>query len=82
MSVDRCLNRAFKSSANELYTRKEEINTHNERVFKSDTNQEIFSEVKQFADNGLVNSTNGDDLRQIKTSFKVGKLKEFIDFCV
>ena len=80
VSVDKCLNTAFRNSAKELYSQKESIQNCNEKVFKSETNKQIFSEVKQFADNGLVNSTNGDDLRQIKTSFKVGKLKEFIDF--
>ena len=74
MSVDRCLNRAFKSSANELYNRKEEIDNHNKQVFKSLTNKQIFSEVKQFGVNGL--SGNSDEIRQIKTSFKIDKLKE------
>lgn len=80
MAVDRCLNTAFKSSAKELYKKKESIDSHNEKVFKSETNEQIFSEVQQFAKNGLTNSTNNDDLRQIKSSFKVGKLKEEIDF--
>ena len=74
MSADRCLNRAFKSSANELYNRKEAINNHNELVFKSLTNKQIFSEVKHFGVNGL--SGNSDEIRQIKTTFKIGKLKE------
>ena len=79
MSTDRCLNRAFKSSANELYTHKEAINNHNELVFKSLTNKQIFSEVKQFGITGL--EGNSDEIRQIKTSFKIGKLKETeIDF--
>ena len=77
MSADRCLNRAFKNSAKELYTHKEAIDNHNELVFKSLTNKQIFSEVKQFGITGL--EGNSDDLRQIKTSFKIGKLKE-IDF--
>ena len=80
MAVDRCLNTAFKSSAKELYKKKESIDIHNEKVFKSETNEQIFSEVQQFAKNGFANSTNNDDLRQIKSSFKVGKLKEEIDF--
>jgi Na+-translocating ferredoxin:NAD+ oxidoreductase RnfC subunit len=74
MSADRCLNRAFKSSANELYNRKEEIDNHNKQVFKSLTNKQIFSEVKQFGVNGL--SGNSDEIRQIKTTFKIDKLKE------
>ena len=74
MSADRCLNRAFKSSANELYNRKEEINNHNKEVFKSLTNKQIFSEVKQFGITGL--EGNSDEIRQIKTTFKIGKLKE------
>ena len=74
MSTDRCLNRAFKSSANELYNRKEEIDNHNKQVFKSATNKQIFSEVKQFGITGL--EGNSDEIRQIKTSFKIGKLKE------
>ena len=36
--------------------------------------KQIFSEVKQFGTSGLAG--NSDDLRQIKTSFKVSKLKE------
>jgi hypothetical protein len=74
MSADRCLNRAFKSSANELYNRKEEIDNHNKEVFKSLTNKQIFSEVKQFGITGL--EGNSDEIRQIKTTFKIGKLKE------
>ena len=74
-SVDRSLNKAFKSSANELYTRKEEIDTHNKRVFQSAANKDIFSEVKQFAKKGFEHSYRGEELRKIQTSFKVSKLK-------
>ena len=76
ISVDKCLNTAFRNSAKELYSQKDSIESCNEKVFKSETNKQIFSEVKQFADNGLMNSTNTSELRQIKTSFKVGKLKD------
>ena len=79
ISADRCLNTAFKNSAKELYTHKEEIDECNEKVFKNATNKQIFNEVKQFGISGL--SGNSDDLRQIKTSFKVNKLeKKEIDF--
>ena len=79
ISADRCLNTAFKNSAKELYIHKEEIDECNDKVFKNVTNKQIFNEVKQFGISGL--SGNSDNLRQIKTSFKVNKLeKKKIDF--
>ena len=74
-SVDRSLNKAFKSSASELYNKKEEIDTANERVFQSSANNDIFSEVKQFAKKGFEHSYRGEELRKVQTSFKVSKLK-------
>lgn len=74
-SIDRSLNKAFKNSAKELYTRKEEIDSSNNRVFTSGTNKEIFSEVKQFSNKGFNHYHSQDDLRQVKTSFKISKLK-------
>jgi len=77
--VDKCLNKAFKHSAKELYKKKESIQNCNEKVFKSETNQQIFSEVKQFANNGL--NGNNEETRQLKSSFKIGKLKDrVLDF--
>ena len=73
--IDRCLNQAFKSSANELYNKKEEINNQNDKVFKSETNEEIFSEVKHFANKGFNHGTLPEELRKIKSSFKINKLK-------
>ena len=79
VSLDKCLNKAFKRSANELYNKKETIQNCNEKVFKSETNKQIFSEVKHFVHNGL--SGNNDDIRQIKSSFKLSKLKDrVLDF--
>ena len=80
-SVDRSLNKAFKSSASELYNKKEEIDTANERVFQSSANNDIFSEVKQFAKKGFEHSYRGEELRKVQTSFKVSKLKnKNVDF--
>ena len=79
-SVDRSLNKAFKSSASELYNKKEEIDTANERVFQSAANEDIFSEVKQFAKKGFEHKF-GNELRKVQTSFKVSKLKnKNVDF--
>lgn len=80
VSIDRSLNKAFKSSASELYNKKEEINETNERVFKS-INTKIFSEVKQFANKGFIHGC-GEELRQVKTDFKLSKLKNkvILDF--
>ena len=81
VSADQCLNKAFKKSANELYNRKEALNTHNNKMFVSEANRSVFKEVKSFADNGLINATITDDIRQIKTSYKVSKLKDrVVDF--
>ena len=80
-SVDRSLNKAFKSSASSLYNKKEEIDTANERVFQSSANNDIFSEVKQFAKKGFEHSYRGEELRKVQTSFKVSKLKnKNVDF--
>ena len=80
-SVDRSLNKAFKSSASSLYNKKEEIDTANERVFQSAANNDIFSEVKQFAKKGFEHSYRGEELRKVQTSFKVSKLKnKNVDF--
>ena len=73
-SVDRCLNKAFKNSAKELYIRKEAIDNHNKKVFESKINREIFSEVKPFSINGF--AANTIEVQKIKTSFKVDKLKK------
>jgi hypothetical protein len=75
MSIDRSLNKAFKNSAKELYTRKEEIDSSNDRVFNSNRNKEIFTEVKHFSNKGFNHYHSQEDLRQIKTEFKISKLK-------
>jgi len=78
-SVDRSLNKAFKSSASSLYNKKDEIDTANERVFQSAANNDIFSEVKQFAKKGFEHSYSGEELRKVQTSFKVSKLKNKVE---
>ena len=75
-SVDNSLNRSFKDRANKISEKKEEINETNERVFKSTTNQKIFSEVKQFANKGFFHSYRGEELRKVKTNYKINKLKK------
>ena len=75
-SVDNSLNRSFKDRANKISEKKEEINDTNERVFKSTTNQKIFSEVKQFANKGFFHSYRGEELRKVKTNYKINKLKK------
>ena len=74
-SIDRSLNKAFKSSANQLYNKKEEINNHNGRVFASEINQDIFSEIKQFSGKGFEHSYNPTELRKVLTGYKISKLK-------
>lgn len=76
VSADDCLNTAFKHTAAELYNRKEAMGSYNDKIFKSVNNNIVFNEVRDFAKNGLTNSVNSSDLRQIKTSFKVAKLKD------
>jgi hypothetical protein len=83
VSVDRSLNQAFKTSAKHLYGMKDDINFCNEKVFASDINNEIFSEVKQFSNKGFEyrkHETDSiesykDDLRKIKSECKINKLK-------
>ena len=79
VSIEKSLNKAFKKSANELYNKKEEIDNHNDRVFKSNANKQIFSEVKQFGINGFNYAQSPDELRKVKTEFKISKLKNKID---
>ena len=74
-SIDRSLNKAFKNSANQLYNKKEEINIANGRVFASEINQDIFSEIKQFSGKGFEHSYNPTELRKILTGYKISKLK-------
>ena len=76
VSADDCLNTAFKQTATELYNRKDAMGSYNDKIFKSVNNNSVFNEVRDFAKNGLINSVNSLDLRQIKTSFKVAKLKD------
>jgi hypothetical protein len=82
--IEKVLNKGFKKSANLLYDTKNSINDHNTRVFESNTNKSIFTEIKDFANKGFKHSKYGDTKsRQIKTSYKISKLKkkqEPIDF--
>ena len=82
--IEKVLNKGFKKSANLLYDTKNSINDHNTRVFESNTNKSIFTEIKDFANKGFKHSKYGDTKsRQVKTSYKISKLKkkqEPIDF--
>ena len=78
-SIDHSLNKAFKSSANQLYNKKEEINTANERVLKNKTVDGMFSEIDNFAGRGFRNSYNPTDLRTVRSNFKVSKLKNKVE---
>ena len=76
ISTNRCLNNAFKNSANELSSRQTEIDISNNKVFKNQSNKEIFTEVKQFANKGFAHNTYGTTaLRELKSSFRTSKLK-------
>jgi hypothetical protein len=82
-SVDNMLNKGFKNTAKSLYKNKETIDNHNKKVFESNTNKEIFTEIKQFADRGFSHSKYGDTkARQVKSSYKISKLKnkKVLDF--
>jgi hypothetical protein len=74
--IDRYLEKSFKSSAKTILSKKETINEQNERVFKSETNKSIFSEVKGFADNGFRHTPKNcvGTPRQVKSAYKVGML--------
>ena len=77
--VDDSLNRSFKNSAKKLYDTKESIENHNDKVFKYEKNNHIFKEVKGFANKGFnYNSltSHPDDLRKIRSGYKISKLKE------
>jgi hypothetical protein len=83
VSIEKVLNKGFKKSANLLYNKKDSINDHNTRVFESGTNKSIFTEIKDFANKGFKHSKYGDSkTRQVKTSYKISKLKNknIIDF--
>jgi hypothetical protein len=84
VSIDRYLEKSFKSSAKTILSKKESINDQNERVFKSETNKSIFSEVKGFADNGFRHTPKNcvGTPRQVKSGYKIGMLKKVaeIDF--
>ena len=76
VEIDECLNSAFKNSAEELYTRKDEIEECNDKVFQFQSNIDVFSEVKQFAKRGFNHCKYPDDLRKIKSGYKIGKLRD------
>jgi hypothetical protein len=75
--IDRYLEKSFKSSAKTILDKKETINEHNELVFKSENNQEIFSEVKGFAKDGFKHTPKNcvGTPRQVRTSYKIGMFK-------
>jgi hypothetical protein len=82
-SVENMLNKGFKNSAKSLYDNKESIDSHNKKVFESNTNKEIFTEIKQFAAKGFNHAKYGDSkARQVKSSYKVSRLKnkKVLDF--
>jgi hypothetical protein len=74
-SIEIFLNTSFKDRANKIYNKKEEINVHNERVFKNTNNIGVFSELKQFGNKGFGHSYCGKNLRTVKTNYKLNKLK-------
>ena len=76
VSIDRYLEKSFKSSAKTILSKKESINDQNERVFKSETNKSIFSEVKGFADNGFRHTPKNcvGTPRQVKSGYKIGMI--------
>jgi hypothetical protein len=83
VSIDRYLEKSFKSSAKTILDKKDSINEQNERVFKSETNKEIFSEVKGFAKDGFRHTSRRciGTPRQVRSGYKIGMLKkEEIDF--
>ena len=77
-SIDIFLNTSFKDRANKIYNKKEEINIHNERVFKNTNNVGVFSELKQFGNKGFGHSYSGKNLRTVRTNYKLNKLKNKI----
>ena len=79
VSVSDSLNSSFKDRADRISKKQTDINTANERVFKNETNKEIFKEVGRFAKKGFGHAMYGDSKRnKVKTDHKINKLKNKI----
>jgi hypothetical protein len=78
VSIDRYLEKSFKSSAKTILDKKDSINEQNDRVFKSETNKEIFLEVKGFAKDGFRHTPSNciGTPRQVRSGYKIGMLKK------
>ena len=79
VSIDRYLEKSFKSSAKTILDKKDSINEQNDRVFKSETNKEIFLEVKGFAKDGFRHTPSNciGTPRQVRSGYKIGMLKNY-----
>ena len=73
--IDNVLNTSFKDRASKLIIKQPDIDNHNKRVFKSATTKRIFVEIKQFANKGFNYYQHGDELRKVRTSHKINKIK-------
>jgi len=79
VSIVDSLNSSFKDRADRISKKQTDINTANERVFKNETNKEIFKEVDRFAKKGFGHAMYGDSKRnKVKTDHKINKLKNKI----
>jgi hypothetical protein len=75
-TIDKPLNSQFKETAGILCDKKEEINNVNEKVFKNNTNCEIFNHVEQFNNKGFNHVMHGEQkMKVIKSNYKITKLK-------
>jgi hypothetical protein len=78
--IDNPLNQQFKETAGILCDKRNDIETVNDKVFKNNTNCEIFQHVKQFKKKGFgyngENERGGQKAKVIKSNFKITKLKE------
>jgi hypothetical protein len=76
VGIDNPLNQQFKETAGILYDKKEEIDNVNDKVFKNNTNSEIFKHVKYFNKEGFYYNPHGDHkIKAIKSNYKITKLK-------
>ena len=76
--IDKYLEKSFKSSAKTILDKQVSIDDHNDKVFKSETNKEIFSEVKGFAKDGFRHTAKKciGTPRQVRSAYKIGLLKK------
>jgi hypothetical protein len=76
VNVEKPLSIQFKETAGILCDKKEEIDNVNDKVFKNNTNCEIFQHVKHFNNKGFEHVMYGDQkLKVIKSKYKLTKLK-------